>query len=416
MTALLDHVGIETSIHLRFPDSSDLIANDDSRHDFVEFLTHTAPKQSRYGVHSGYRQVVEDRDEKLKFRLPMEVDPIDRTADLTASWVIAGEGMDTLAGDVLDGLDDVTARDSVANGEEESIGIQIPVHTGGTTGQARQVIRDLLRQKDWNPDFQNIDRITRLLMSVLSHESGRVSPFLVADVLLGMSRNTSGYDVDLRDLRAGLGRISEANIYPTLKPTISKMTAALLQADGHLEAAELVDVASISRRSYETHIDTLRDLDVFARDADGWFVTLEPWWASPSSAGRSEPSSDARTTNTGDTILPSEPSTVDEVVGEVVRSLAWRGCLDVDITEIAVRYAADHGRQPTAREWVQHVPDIAGWLPIMDSLWPDDDLSQESIDQNSTDSPCRSVRIGQGDNSNQVSLTTSVASAAASSD
>ncbi|MFC7188362.1 hypothetical protein ACFQMK_16115, partial [Halorubrum yunnanense] len=168
MTALLDHVGIETSIHLRFPRSSEFLSNDDARRDFVEFLTYTAPKQARYGVHSGYRQVVEDRDEKLKFRLPMEVDPVDRTADLTASWVIAGEGMDELAEEVLSGLDSVNARDSVANGEEESIGIQIPVHTGGTTGQARQVIRDLLAQKDWNPDFQNTDRITRVLMSVLS--------------------------------------------------------------------------------------------------------------------------------------------------------------------------------------------------------------------------------------------------------
>ena len=416
MTALLDHVGIETSIHLRFPDSSDLIANDDSRHDLVDFLTYTAPKQSRYGVHSGYRQVVEDRDEKLKFRLPMDVDRINRTADLTASWVVAGEGMDELTEDVLSGLDSVSARNSVANGDEESIGIKIPVHTGGTTGQARHVIRELLREKDWNPDSQDIDRVTRVLMSLLSHKFGRVSPYLVADVLLGMSRNTRGYDVDLRDLRAGLARVSEADIYPTLKPTISKMTAALLQADGHLEAAELVTAAGISRRSYETHIDTLRDLDVFARDADGWFPTVEPWWASPSRGGRDEPSSAARTTNSGDTILPLDPSTVDEVVGEVARSLAWRGCLDVNIPEIAVQCAADHGRQPTVAEWCQHIPDIAGWLPVIESLWPDGDLSQERTDSNSTGSLRRSVLIGQADDSNQASLTTSVAPAAASSD
>jgi hypothetical protein len=321
--------------------------------------------------------------------------------------------MDELTEDVLSGLDSVSARNSVANGDEESIGIKIPVHTGGTTGQARHVIRELLREKDWNPDSQDIDRVTRVLMSLLSHKFGRVSPYLVADVLLGMSRNTRGYDVDLRDLRAGLARVSEADIYPTLKPTISKMTAALLQADGHLEAAELVTAAGISRRSYETHIDTLRDLDVFARDADGWFPTVEPWWASPSRGGRDEPSSAARTTNSGDTILPLDPSTVDEVVGEVARSLAWRGCLDVNIPEIAVQCAADHGRQPTVAEWCQHIPDIAGWLPVIESLWPDGDLSQERTDSNSTG---RSVLIGQADDSNQASLTTSVAPAAASSD
>jgi hypothetical protein len=416
MTALLDHVGIETSIHLRFPNSSGIVTEDESSKDLIDFLTYTAPKQARYGAHSAYRQVVEDREEKLKFRLPMEVDPVDRTANLTASWVVAGEGMDKLAGQVVRGLNNVSARNSVANGDEESINIEIPVHTGGTTGQARHVIRELLRKKDWNPDSQNIDRVTRVLMSLLSHELGRVSPYLVADVLLGMSRNTRGYEIDLRDLRAGLARVSEEEIYPTLKPTISKMTAALLQADGHLEAGELVDAAGISRRSYETHIDTLRDLDVFARDADGWFPTIEPWWASPSSGGRTEPSSAARTTDTGDTILPLDPSTVDEVVGEVARSLAWRGCLDVSIAEIAVQYAGDHGRQPTVAEWCQHAPALDEWLPVIESVWPDGDFSQERTDPKLTGSPRRSVLIGQTTDSNQVSLTTAVASARASSE
>ena len=404
MTALLDHVGIETSFHLRFPDTSSFFSNDTAREDFIKFLEHTAPKQARYGTHSAFRQVVEDRAAKLKYRKQMEIDPTDRTADLTASWVIAGEGMDQLTEELLGALRDVDPREAVKNGDEDSIGIEVPVHTGGTMGQARRVVRDILNKKNWNPQSQNVDRISRVLMSVLSHKPGRVSPYFVADALLGMGRNSSRFDVDLRDLRAGLARISEEDIYPTLKPTISKMTAALLQSDGRLEAAELVESADISRRSYENHIDTLRDLDIFARDDDGWFATLEPWWAPRSSAGRDEPPSDLRTTDTGDTILVSAPQTVDEVVGELSRSLAWRGCIGTEVTDIAVQYAADYGRQPTAHEWVQHIPDTAGWLPVIESLWLDTDQSHSSTQSDPNTSPHQSVRIGQQIDTHQKSL------------
>jgi hypothetical protein len=52
--------------------------------DFTQFFAKTAPKQATSVVHSAWRQVGETREEKLRFRLPMEIQE-EATADLTAS-------------------------------------------------------------------------------------------------------------------------------------------------------------------------------------------------------------------------------------------------------------------------------------------------------------------------------------------
>jgi len=186
MTALLDRVGVDTTIQLRFPDGEAARTNENVRDDVVSFLANTAPKQSRYGAHSGWRQVVESRPDKLKYRLPMDIDPTARTADLTASWVVIGDGMDGLRDDVVAALDDVEPRDAIQDGDEEGIAIDVPVHVGGTYAHAKAVVEDLISKKGWNTIRQDTDRVTRALMGVLSHAPGRVSPTIVADALLGM--------------------------------------------------------------------------------------------------------------------------------------------------------------------------------------------------------------------------------------
>jgi len=169
MTALLDRVGVDTTIQLRFPDGEAARTNENVRDDVVSFLANTAPKQSRYGAHSGWRQVVESRPDKLKYRLPMDIDPTARTADLTASWVVIGDGMDGLRDDVVAALDDVEPRDAIQDGDEEGIAIDVPVHVGGTYAHAKAVVEDLISKKGWNTIRQDTDRVTRALMGVLSH-------------------------------------------------------------------------------------------------------------------------------------------------------------------------------------------------------------------------------------------------------
>jgi len=157
----------------------------------------------------------------------MDIDPTARTADLTASWVVIGDGMDGLRDDVVAALDDVEPRDAIQDGDEEGIAIDVPVHVGGTYAHAKAVVEDLISKKGWNTIRQDTDRVTRALMGVLSHAPGRVSPTIVADALLGMGTNGYGLDLRMGDVRAGLARVASEELFPTLAPSVGKLVRAL---------------------------------------------------------------------------------------------------------------------------------------------------------------------------------------------
>jgi len=284
MTALLDRVGVGTTIQLRFPDCEAARTNENVRNDVVSFLANTAPKQSRYGAHSGWRQV-ESRPDKLKYRLPMDIDPTQRTADLTASWVVIGDGMDGLRDDVVAAPRRRGTRDAIQDGDEEGYRDRRAGPRWRDVRHAKAVVEDLISKKGWNTIRQDTDRVTRALMGVLSHAPGRVSPTIVADALLGMGTNEYGLDLRMGDVRAGLARVASEELFPTLAPSSGKLVRALVTADGRLEAGALADAAGIHRRTYATHMDTLETLDLVNRTDDGWGLTLEPWWAPEADRG-----------------------------------------------------------------------------------------------------------------------------------
>ena len=119
MTKLRDAVGLDVTIHVRVPDVGQLCRDSTRLADFTQLFAKTAPKQATYGVHSAWRQVGETREEKRRFRLPMDVQE-EATADLTASWVVAGHGAD----DLQDGL--AGSLENVATGAQsilEDIGM-----------------------------------------------------------------------------------------------------------------------------------------------------------------------------------------------------------------------------------------------------------------------------------------------------
>jgi len=88
-THLYHAVGIDLTTTIRIPDTDALARNRTQRRNLCTFLAKTVPKQSVYGVHSGYRMLFEDRRKKLCRRLPSEIEP-DTQLDLTMSWVLAG--------------------------------------------------------------------------------------------------------------------------------------------------------------------------------------------------------------------------------------------------------------------------------------------------------------------------------------
>jgi len=63
----------------------------------------------------------------------MDIDPTARTADLTASWVVIGDGMDGLRDDVVAAPTTWNPTDAIQDGDEEGIAIDVPVTSAGRT-------------------------------------------------------------------------------------------------------------------------------------------------------------------------------------------------------------------------------------------------------------------------------------------
>jgi len=78
-TAMYDAADVDVTIDLRIPDIHQLVDDEYSFEQFQQFLRKTVTKQAMYrsetGHHSWYRTCIEDRDEKLKYRLFLQGTP-----------------------------------------------------------------------------------------------------------------------------------------------------------------------------------------------------------------------------------------------------------------------------------------------------------------------------------------------------
>ena len=283
MTKLLDAVGIDLTIHIRVPDVEQLRRDPTRFRDFTEFFRHTVPKQATYGVHSAWRQVGETRPDKLRFRLPMDVDRQEATADLTASWVVAGPGADELQGPLATALEGVDVRERVAEGREENIAISIPVVSGNSFAAIKSVVDDMFKRKGFAARPEDLRRLTRVLMGLLGTDEWHCSPFSAAEALLACA-HSEGYSLTVGDVAHALSTLSADRIIPDASPGTRRMLKALLEADEPLSNAELIERADISRKTLYRHIEDLQAIAIVEQDDGGnWRLFIEPWWSAEAS-------------------------------------------------------------------------------------------------------------------------------------
>jgi hypothetical protein len=185
-TQLYRAVGVDVTIHVRVPDTAQLRAGEDRYQGFLDFFKHTVPKNAAYGVHSVYRLLYEERVDKLKHRLGYEFDDAP-TADLTASWVVSGPTASTFREDIERAIaskaDEV--RETIQEGIERGVSLPIPVVDGNAYGALRRVVDRHADRKGFaalGPDDRR--RIVRLATATLGGESGRCSPYALAEALL----------------------------------------------------------------------------------------------------------------------------------------------------------------------------------------------------------------------------------------
>ncbi|PHQ41517.1 plasmid replication protein RepH [Halorubrum sp. C191] len=259
-TQLYHAAGIDLTTTIRVPDTDALARNPTHLQDLCEFLAKTAPKQSVYGIHSGYRMLFEDRPAKLCRRLPAETDH-DATMDLTMSWVVAGPTITELHDDITAALASelTTVREAIADGTETAPTLEIPVVDGTTYPAIRRVIDEVAMTHDaqWTP--RERQRLVRLcLRSFGPADTSRACPYdVVVSLLQALNESRTP---TLAAVERAAATLPPERFRPELTPTATKLYATLLRADGPLGRSELIEQADISASSYDRRLSDVRDL------------------------------------------------------------------------------------------------------------------------------------------------------------
>ncbi|PHQ47597.1 plasmid replication protein repH, partial [Halorubrum sp. C3] len=285
-THLYHAIGVDLTTTIRLPDTEALTRNPTQRRQLCTFLAKTVPKQSVYGVHSGYRMLFEDRPPKLRRRLPYDVEP-DATMDLTMSWVLAGPTITDFRDAIQEALTaELTAvREAIAEETETAPTLSVPVVDGTTYPAIRRVIDEIAMNHDarWTP--RERQRLVRRCLRSFgpSDTTRRACPY---DVVVSLLRALNeSHSPTVAAVERAAASLPEERFRPGLVPTATALYATLLRADEPLGRSELIDRAGIAASSYDRRIGIVQALArVQAVQIDGhrrWVTTGEPSCSTP---------------------------------------------------------------------------------------------------------------------------------------
>ena len=279
-TALYDAVDLDVCIQIRVPDTAELQREDHRYQSLIEFFSHTMPKQALYSGNSAQRLLIETDGDKLKYRLPTEIDPDDNQAELTASWALVGPNVGDFVEDIVSELESIPIREQVANGSET--GIEIPIEVCRT--DSPEIVRDTIdsmldfcgRELASNTDTATVTKICCYGLSSPRDER-YPSPFDIAEVLLNADHLVlEGAPLGVKDICQGIGWLDDERVYPWLPSSASKMSAALLRADDSQQRKEILEEAEISNSSYERYRGDLDDLGFLVDTGNYQYQSVVP--------------------------------------------------------------------------------------------------------------------------------------------
>lgn len=384
-THLYRAIGVDVTIHIRVPDTQKLRAGESRYNEFLNFFKHTVPKNAAYGVHSVYRLLIEDREDKLRHRLGVEMDD-DPVADLTASWVVSGPTASTFRDDIKRAIASKASdvRDQIREGDEQGVSLEIPVVEGNGYAALRRVVERHADRKGFDDVIgRTFRQIVRLSTATLGTQPGRCSPYALAEALLKIAQARSPTDsLTTRDVAAGLAQLPAERLLPSLPPTMQKALKTLVVADDPIGRSEIIDRAEISEASYDRNIDELAAVGLVESVGGGghkkWCAWLLPWW-SPLADVESPRTAEDR----DDAMNP--PSRWDDILYRIALDLNLDYTHDLFATPVVIDDVFD--ALPALDRWrgviVEHYGlDIAG-SSIADPT--PSDVSADSVSQHSVE-------------------------------
>jgi len=262
MVHLLDLVDVDITFEVRVPSLPKF--DTDHRRTMAQSLAIGLAICSRYGQHTGYRQLFETRDEKLDWTTGLDVDHDDPLGAAIPSVSVIGncggkpESLATLFQEAL-------AEPRSLRDDAPEIAVDIPVVSEHGRETYAAVVRSLAATKRL--------RATREAVSLFHGLAA--TPYDVA-LALGRGLSKEGIERDIRpsEVRRALQGLQSDGLLANAAPTVRDVVATLLRAARPLSQAELADRAGRSARSLRTHLPRLEALGLVEATGQGYRLCL----------------------------------------------------------------------------------------------------------------------------------------------
>jgi DNA-binding transcriptional ArsR family regulator len=266
---LLDLAGVDVVLETRVPGYTRRFNRGTAdgrinRDDLTKNLATLAAIMSEYENHTGYRQLLEDREEKRRQTPDVDVDAADPFGRLIPSVVVVGD-LGGRCGALADALRRRLGHRNDLRDDAPELAIPIDVETDGGRPWTAATARRLLASK-------NLD-VTREAVSLL--DAFARTPYDVADALAALGSEDVRRDVRQSEVRYALAHLdAERLLTRETAPSARRIVRALLDADAPLSRATLTNRADVSRTSTYEHLPRLEALRLIEATTDGYRLAL----------------------------------------------------------------------------------------------------------------------------------------------
>lgn len=219
-------------------------------------LLHEAQIQSQYRDHTVYRQLYEQRPDKVRQAPLVDVDAADPFGEYIGSLTIRGPHASNL-GQHLEGY--LRSATQTTREDAPEIAVRLPIGTAGREAYAETISR-LCSQKNLHSTRKAVT-LCRALAA---------SPHAVADGLHWLEREDTPRELRLDEVRYALSQLGPSRLLPDATPTVSAAVTTLLRAEQPLTQTELAARADVSTRSLRKYVDVLEALDLVRETESGY--------------------------------------------------------------------------------------------------------------------------------------------------
>lgn len=275
MSDLLKLAGVDVVREVRIPRFSDDFSAGGHAHrrrDLCRSIAFGAAIASSYEHCNAYRQLLEDREDKIDQAIEPTVDADDPIATMHGSFVIAGNGVEDLDRELRSALENPKElRD-----DAPEIATKIPVRTGFSPTTTRRTVKKIARQKNLEPGHREIT----------AFHGFANDPYAAAEAIAkGLAKEEHPREMHLDEVRtalASLRPVQDADRETFARDRLLRGSTkaprsgvrALLRANEPISQAEIARRGGCSTQSWRNHRDELQAAGLVEETPEGWRLTL----------------------------------------------------------------------------------------------------------------------------------------------